>query len=32
MIFVDPTAPTQSDGTIVAPVLTFHQARAKFAA
>jgi hypothetical protein len=32
MIFVDPTNPPQSDGTIVAPILTFEQAKAKFAA
>ncbi len=28
--FVDPTAPAQSDGTIVAPTLSFAAARAKF--
>lgn len=32
MIFVDPTGPTESDGTVVAPTLTFDEARAKFAA
>jgi len=31
MIFVDPTNPPQSDGTIVAPILTFEQAKSKFA-
>jgi hypothetical protein len=32
MIFVDPDRAPERDGTIVAPVLTFDQARAKFAA
>jgi hypothetical protein len=32
MIFVDPDRPPERDGTIVAPVLTFEQAQAKFAA
>jgi hypothetical protein len=32
MIFVDPDRPPERDGTIVAPVLTFVQAQAKFAA
>ena len=31
MIFVDPDRPPQRDGTIVAPVLSFEQAVAKFA-
>ena len=31
MIFVDPTAPPERDGTIVAPILNFDQARTKFA-
>jgi hypothetical protein len=32
MIFVDPTHPPERDGTVVAPVLTFEQAVARFAA
>jgi hypothetical protein len=32
MIFVDPTAPLERDGTILAPILNFDQAREKFAA
>jgi len=32
MIFVDPDRPTERDGTITAPILTFAQAQAKFAA
>lgn len=31
MIFVDPDRPPERDGTIIAPVLTFEQAAAKFA-
>ena len=31
MIFVDPERPQQSDGTVIAPVLSFEQASAKFA-
>ena len=31
MIYVDPTVPPESDGTIVAPTLTWEQASAKFA-
>ncbi len=32
MIFVDPTVAAERDGTILAPILSFEQAGAKFAA